>query len=174
MAKHHSGEVAIEPADWLVWEARDHLWWRPGGNGYTRYLHEAGRFTEAQATRHQMSSDLTSDRRDIAMPLSALAAPANLCAEWSRTGHTCQEMIGVVRRSQELLAENHALKQAAPAPPAQAWQPIETAPNEDVLLYRPGLNPRDRVASRRVSDWCGESCCPSAKPTHWMPLPEAP
>lgn len=39
------------------------------------------------------------------------AAPSpNLCAEWSRSGHACQEIIGVMRRSSELLAQNNALK----------------------------------------------------------------
>lgn len=59
----------------------------------------------------------------------------------------------------------------AEARQASAWQPIESAPKEAVLLYRPGMNPRDRVSIRRASDWCGESCCPSAKPTLWMPIP---
>lgn len=54
------------------------------------------------------------------------------------------------------------------------WQLIETAPKEAVLLYRPGLAPSSRVSIRRASDWCGEACCPSAKPTHWIPLPSAP
>jgi hypothetical protein len=55
------------------------------------------------------------------------------------------------------------------------WQDIETAPKgRDLLVYRPSAPPRDRIAVRRVSDWCGPSCCPSAEPTHWMPLPEPP
>jgi hypothetical protein len=54
------------------------------------------------------------------------------------------------------------------------WQPIATAPKEPVLLYRPGMIASERVAVRRAADWCGESCCPSAKPTHWMPLPDPP
>lgn len=62
----------------------------------------------------------------------------------------------------------------AEARQTSAWQPISSAPKEAVLLYRPGMNPQDRVSIRRVSDWCGDLCCPSAKPTHWMPLPLAP
>ena len=55
------------------------------------------------------------------------------------------------------------------------WQPIETAPKgTTVLLYRPMMSPRDRIAIRDVRDWCGPSCCPSAEPTHWMPLPAPP
>lgn len=56
------------------------------------------------------------------------------------------------------------------------WQPIETAKEYAGLmfLYRPGLPLRDRIAIRRPEDWCGEKCCPSAKPTHWQPLPPAP
>jgi len=60
-------------------------------------------------------------------------------------------------------------------PPAdQDWCPIATAPNELVLLYRPRLPERDRISIRRRSDWCGPLCCPSAEPTHWMPLPQPP
>lgn len=55
------------------------------------------------------------------------------------------------------------------------WQPIETAPKGcDVLVYRPSLPTRDRIAVRRPADWCGPTCCPAAQPTHWMPLPAAP
>jgi hypothetical protein len=60
--------------DWLVWDAKGRLWWKPDGKGYTRRIAEAGRFTEAEAIRHQMSSDLTTsgDRHDVAIPLAAM------------------------------------------------------------------------------------------------------
>jgi hypothetical protein len=55
------------------------------------------------------------------------------------------------------------------------WQPIETAPSVmTVLLYRPQMPVSERIAVRRVIDWCGPECCPSAQPTHWMPLPDSP
>jgi hypothetical protein len=63
---------------------------------------------------------------------------------------------------------------AAPPPVRPQWHPIETAPRHDVLVYRPGLPPRDRIAVRKAHDWCGDACCPSAKPSHWMPLPVQP
>jgi hypothetical protein len=58
--------------------------------------------------------------------------------------------------------------------PGLVWRPIETAPSGDVLVYRPQMPARDRIAVRRVADWCGLKCCPSAQPTHWMPLPDEP
>jgi hypothetical protein len=61
-------------SDWLVWDANGRLWWKQDGKGYTRHLREAGRFTESDAIRHQMSSDLTAERHDIAIPLSALTS----------------------------------------------------------------------------------------------------
>lgn len=61
--------------DWLVWDAKGHLWWKANGNGYTCRLAQAGRFTESEALRHQISSDLTTsgDRHDVAIPLSAVS-----------------------------------------------------------------------------------------------------
>lgn len=59
-------------SDWLVWDAKDRLWWKPYGKGYTPRLSEAGRFTEAEAIRHQMASDLTAERHDVAIPLAAV------------------------------------------------------------------------------------------------------
>lgn len=78
----------------------------------------------------------------------------------------------VVGQIEELKAEQgRAQASAAPA----AWRPIETAPQDEwVLLYRPKSADRNQIAVRKVSDWCGPSCCPSAEPTHWMPLPAAP
>ena len=55
------------------------------------------------------------------------------------------------------------------------WQPIETAPKEQVILFFPaeqkaGRNSRLHwmVSVGRVSDY------PFRKPTHWMPLPAPP
>lgn len=50
------------PRDWLVLAVRysrgaegdaGAVWWRPEAKGYTRDLDEAGRFTEAEAKRHE-------------------------------------------------------------------------------------------------------------------------
>lgn len=57
---------------WLVWDATARLWWKSDGKGYTPRLAEAGRFTEAEALRHQMASDLTAERHDVAIPLAAV------------------------------------------------------------------------------------------------------
>ncbi len=56
------------------------------------------------------------------------------------------------------------------------WQPIATLTADDgyVLVYRPRLEKPDRINIRRLGDWCGPKCCPSAEPTHWMPLPGEP
>jgi hypothetical protein len=62
---------------------------------------------------------------------------------------------------------------AAPAAPAPAWQPIDTAPKDgDVLIYV------TETDEQFVAYW--DDCwrfAPNAKlktPTHWMPLPAAP
>jgi hypothetical protein len=63
--------------------------------------------------------------------------------------------------------------QAAPAAPADGWQPIDTAPKDgDVLIYV------TETDEQFVAYW--DDCwrfAPNAKlktPTHWMPLPAAP
>jgi len=58
--------------------------------------------------------------------------------------------------------------------PTRTWQPIETAPKDEVLMYRPQMPQRARIVIRRLGDWCGPECCPDAEPTLWMPLPSAP
>ena len=53
------------------------------------------------------------------------------------------------------------------------WRDIKTAPKgRDLLVFRPGLT--SSIAIRRPEYWCGPECCPSARPTHWMPLPDPP
>jgi hypothetical protein len=66
---------------------------------------------------------------------------------------------------------------AAPAAPAPAWQPIETAPKNcvDVLLNIPGRQPV--VAAFYRGGWAPVDLGGNhlrGTPTHWMPLPEAP
>jgi hypothetical protein len=54
------------------------------------------------------------------------------------------------------------------------WQPIETAPSGEVLLYWPRkVKGRNSVlhAMIRVGNANG---APNRPPTHWMPLPEPP
>lgn len=41
-----------EPDDvYLVWSVEHNRWWGPGGNGYTRRISEAGRYTRDAAMR---------------------------------------------------------------------------------------------------------------------------
>jgi hypothetical protein len=74
------------------------------------------------------------------------------------------------------LAAFSAGKLRAPAQ-AQGWQPIETAPeSERVHVYVPNAGVKIAQKTTHPSDgplwWDGEEII--SKPTHWMPLPEAP
>lgn len=37
--------------NWVIWSEEHGAWWAPGGDGYTRSLNEAGRYTEELARR---------------------------------------------------------------------------------------------------------------------------
>lgn len=56
------------------------------------------------------------------------------------------------------------------------WQPIETAPKGEVLLYFPRVyNERRREVTHSPMIKVGWAAnFPHREPTHWMPLPEAP
>lgn len=60
------------PRDWLIFDAKDRLWWKPLAKGYTPNIDEAGRFTEYQAKGYE---SFTNDRHDIAIPLPAASQP---------------------------------------------------------------------------------------------------
>ena len=62
-----------------------------------------------------------------------------------------------------------------PAPP-EGWQPIETAPNGDVLLYFPAVyNERRKEQSHGVMVKVGwASAFPNRVPSHWRPIPAPP
>jgi hypothetical protein len=65
----------------------------------------------------------------------------------------------------------------APAAPAPAWQPIETAPDSGVfLVYMPDERTKFQVAKFHPNVRVIGNCFAFdiTKPTHWMPLPEAP
>lgn len=63
------------PAEWLIRDGHTGMWWRPGGNGYTREMLEAGLFPEAQARR--VSSPSYAGRNDTAVHVSNLRAVAS-------------------------------------------------------------------------------------------------
>lgn len=56
------------------------------------------------------------------------------------------------------------------------WQPIETAPKGDVLLYWPskmtGAHQQVRMPAMMRVGSVGDT--PHRQPTHWMPLPAPP
>lgn len=41
---------------YLLWSNKHEAWWKPGAWGYTNVQSEAGRFTEAEATRYVVAS----------------------------------------------------------------------------------------------------------------------
>lgn len=57
-----------------------------------------------------------------------------------------------------------------------SWQPIETAPKGNVLLYFPevvtGAYKQSKLAARMIVDRA--DAFPNRMPTHWAPLPEPP
>ena len=93
--------------------------------------------------------------------------------------HSAEERVAefVAKKNANLIvALRNNLPQILAALRAQEWQPIETAPREDVLLYFPRIVTgahRQSVLSEmyrvgRVSD------TPNRRPTHWRPLPASP
>jgi hypothetical protein len=42
-------DMSDEPDIYLIWSDEHLAWWCPGGNGYTRRLSEAGRYSRANA-----------------------------------------------------------------------------------------------------------------------------
>lgn len=84
------------------------------------------------------------------------------------------ELAKALRAAHELLAE--------PEPARDAWQPIETAPKDgtNVLLSEPWQDVTIGWFSQRGRGWCAfyngfeDNVDENCKPTHWMPLPEAP
>lgn len=89
--------------------------------------------------------------------------------DWNTPGHeiVTRELVAFAQRIARLAWEARGA--------ADGWRDIESAPKgTPLLMYRPALPARDRLAVRQVGDWCGASCCPSGKPTHWQPLPPPP
>jgi hypothetical protein len=106
--------------------------------------------------------------------------------ERERLMQKLRELQGVIARGGiTRLTDSETVRQAAdelsqpaaPAAPAPAWQPIETAPKNcvDVLLNIPGRQPV--VAAFYRGGWAPVDLGGNhlrGTPTHWMPLPEAP
>jgi hypothetical protein len=57
----------------------------------------------------------------------------------------------------------------------KGWQPIETAPLGNLLLYAPAKVARNRGMTHQPRLYIGvRSDAPNRPPTHWMPLPSPP
>ena len=55
------------------------------------------------------------------------------------------------------------------------WQPIETAPDEEVLLYFPPVERlRKELCLRAMYKVDHAGLFPNRPPSHWMPLPPPP
>ena len=55
------------------------VWWRPGGNGYTAFIGEAGRFTLEEAIR------LADPPHHLAIPCSEVSVPASRAKAFAKT-----------------------------------------------------------------------------------------
>jgi hypothetical protein len=133
-------------ADWLMWDAKGRLWWKSGGTGYTRQLAQAGRFTESEALKCQISSDLTSDRHDVAIPLSAVATPD---AGWL-------PIESAPKDGTEILALGY----------------LEGYPQLRAAITHWSEEPILPYCIKQGWTWMSPGYTSSFKPTLWMPLPE--
>lgn len=62
---------------YLLWSNKHDAWWRPGAQGYTEDIAEAGEYTEAEAVARVKQSALHGDRAKVTL---MVAAPSN----WER------------------------------------------------------------------------------------------
>lgn len=62
------------PTPWLVYSREHNLWWRPNASGYTHHMSEAGRYSQADATKHCLSRS----RGDDGPPEFMVPAPETL------------------------------------------------------------------------------------------------
>lgn len=63
-------------------------------------------------------------------------------------------------------------KEVAKLRKATEWQPIETVPYGDVVLYYPA-----HTSPGNLGEWIRVGSCkdtPFRKPTHWFPIPQPP
>ncbi len=70
-----------------------------------------------------------------------------------------------------------ALVTGAPEPKQMHWRPVETAPKDGtwiMLNYRSTCVPIITFWSDTTEDWAHRDQLGTNKPTHWMPVPEAP
>lgn len=78
----------------------------------------------------------------------------------------------------DAINQRRKTKDCPALPPASAWQPIETAPMDTMILVGPTKKMDICVAMNSSRDgWVTESCSDWHNiytPTHWMPLPESP
>lgn len=78
---------------------------------------------------------------------------------------------GYCEREVQRVADLIIRERAAAREEAQAWQPIETGPQDGtrVLLWLPGTDARVVVGN-----WIATEPQHPSDPTHWMPLPKGP
>ena len=97
-------------------------------------------------------------------------------ADLIRDGEYDEHDCVVIATHHRVAAENAALEEAAKV---AAWQPIETAPfDQMILLHCPHTDPKTSVGCCAEDcgwliveyDMMGSNC----EPTHWMPIPKGP
>lgn len=74
-------------------------------------------------------------------------------------------------------AKGRAIIARLTSPPADEWQPIESAPKDGtyVVVYRPNLGRRAICVEQFDGTiWCAGDGFWPGEPTHWMPLPALP
>ncbi len=83
------------------------------------------------------------------------------------------QLVAAVANSEEQAKEIKRLKkEVAELRKLTGWQPIDTAPDSNVLLYYPAEHGKNAL-----SEWITIGLGGSArfrKPTHWFPIPKRP
>jgi len=72
--------------DYVVWSYEHRGWWRPGRWGYTPHLHEAGRYTRAEATGIVLHANVVEVNEEL---LTLADARAEEAAHGPRSATVC-------------------------------------------------------------------------------------
>ena len=143
-------------------------------NSTTDKLAEALRDFLEEADQGIVATPFTRESARAALAaLDAKPAPADALTQAVDAAMVEMKNIHPPLRRSECQRLIQAALNVAPAAPAHAWQPIDTAPKDgDVLIYV------TETDEQFVAYW--DDCwrfAPNAKlktPTHWMPLPPSP